>query len=353
MSRFPLIALTLAWMFLLGQVLPVGDAVADVLPSPVGPTPAVQAPAAPAPKPASASARRGWTDAGDVSGSAEPAAPPPATSEPRNRLVSGGNALPPRSATVGVAMPPAIVAPVSAAGPPVTGPPVANPVPVTPLDQLPQSRLVSHIPVTVAPQPAPNSVVPVSLQRIAPPAVPQRIELLPPPAPTAAPADGQPYSARRPRPFEDKPLAAVECRLAPKPGELPDDVAQARFGRAPVVLDGSVLTRRPVDMNYSWDAPALCYGPIYIQDVNLERYGYSHGVLQAGYSAVQFLGSVAILPYLWGAYPQRNCYYALGYYRPGDYAPYQKSLPRVSLRGVIFEGSVGAAAAFGIPGFIP
>ena len=99
--------------------------------------------------------------------------------------------------------------------------------------------------------------------------------------------------------------------------------------------------------------PALCHGPIYIQDVNLERYGYSHGALQPAYSAVHFLGSVAILPYLVGAYPQRECFYTLGYYRPGSYAPYQQSLPRLSLRGVALEGGIVTGMAFGVPGFIP
>ena len=28
-------------------------------------------------------------------------------------------------------------------------------------------------------------------------------------------------------------------------------------------------------IGYAWDAPALCHNPLYFEDVNLERYGYS------------------------------------------------------------------------------
>lgn len=363
MFRFTFVALAWAWAILLVQLWPADEAVADGLPGP--PAPMALGPVAAAPKPASTSARRGWVEP-SAAPDARPAAPPrPA---PPSRLISG-DAISASSRPLGPAAPPASVGPiVNAASTATAAPAVTEALPPALPAGVPQSRLVGHAaaalqqPLSVAglqPPPAapaaqspPPETTRVSLQRMVQPDVAQPIEQLPPPV-EAPPAEAPTSSARRPRPLEDKPLSAVQFRLAPKPGELPDDVAQARFGREPMILDGSILSRRPVDLNYSWDAPALCYGPIYIQDVNLERYGYSHGIFQAGYSAVHFLGSVAILPYLWGAYPQRNCYYALGYYRPGDYAPYQKSVPRVSLRGVLFEGGVGAAAAFGIPGFIP
>jgi hypothetical protein len=151
----------------------------------------------------------------------------------------------------------------------------------------------------------------------------------------------------------EKPVTAVRVRLAPTPGELPVDIAREHFSGTAPILDGSLASRRAVNALFAWEAPALCHGPIYIQDVNLERYGYSHGALQPAYSAVHFLGSVAILPYLVGAYPQRECFYTLGYYRPGSYAPYQQSLPRLSLRGVALEGGIVTGMAFGVPGFIP
>ena len=116
---------------------------------------------------------------------------------------------------------------------------------------------------------------------------------------------------------------------------------------------GSINTRRPVSMVYSWEAPALAHGPIYFQDVNLERYGYSHGALQPFYSGFHFLSHLLVFPYLVGAYPQCDDIYTLGYYRPGSCAPYQHSRPRFSVRGLMFEGGAAAGMAYGYPYILP
>lgn len=184
------------------------------------------------------------------------------------------------------------------------------------------------------------------------PRVPQ--ELPTPPIAEAPPREIVPAPPTRDRRLDvEKRITAVSPRLATAPGDLPPDIARSRALSTKPVLDGSLASRRDVNLMVAWDAPALCHGPIYIEDVNLERYGYSHGILQPGYSAVHFLTSVALLPYLAGTYPQRECTYTLGYYRPGSYAPKQPSLPPLSLRGAALQAGVMTGAVVGVPGIIP
>ena len=63
------------------------------------------------------------------------------------------------------------------------------------------------------------------------------------------------------------------------------------------------------------------YQPIYLDDVNLERYGYSHGVLEPFAGAIHFFGTIPLLPYKAGIHPPTEQMYSLGYYRPGSPAP--------------------------------
>ncbi len=112
-------------------------------------------------------------------------------------------------------------------------------------------------------------------------------------------------------------------------------------------MGGSLDDRRPTGVVYEWEATALCFQPIYIEDVNLERYGYSHGYLQPFVSAVHFFGTIPLLPYKMGMHPESECIYALGYYRPGTPAPYQTSRLGWSWRGAICEaGAIGAFIAW-------
>src|SRR5208283_3445366 len=85
------------------------------------------------------------------------------------------------------------------------------------------------------------------------------------------------------------------------------------------------LSSRPPDARvwtplcYCWEAPALCYGPLYYEETNLERYGYSQTYLrsvQPLVSSAHFFGTIPTLPYLMIAEPSRECVYTLGQYRP-------------------------------------
>jgi hypothetical protein len=133
---------------------------------------------------------------------------------------------------------------------------------------------------------------------------------------------------------EMRPITAVETNIGVKsgPGERPEDVglvchpAQAE----PVY---AMTARQWAPTCYCWEAPSLCYGPLYFEETNLERYGYSQKYLRAVQplvSSAHFFGTVAMLPYLEIVEPPRECVYTLGQYRPGDCVPFQWDYPYFS-----------------------
>lgn len=96
-----------------------------------------------------------------------------------------------------------------------------------------------------------------------------------------------------------------------------------------------------------WKASGLCHKPLYFEEVQLERYGHEIGpLLQPVVSTVHFFGNIAVLPYKMGIHPPHECQHALGYYRPGDCAPYMLPPIPISLRGAAVQAGtvVGAAA---------
>ena len=61
----------------------------------------------------------------------------------------------------------------------------------------------------------------------------------------------------------------------------------------------------------------ICYRPLYFEEVALERYGASHGILQPAISGAHFFGSVVALPYKMTVRPPRSCECSNGFSRPG------------------------------------
>ncbi|MEX0978878.1 MAG: hypothetical protein WDZ48_08510 [Pirellulales bacterium] len=98
---------------------------------------------------------------------------------------------------------------------------------------------------------------------------------------------------------------------------------------------------------FTWKASGTCHKPLYFEDVQLERYGHSwNPVVQPFVSAAHFFVSVPLLPYKMGLNPPNECMYTLGYYRPGNCAPYMFEPIPLSLRGALFEAAGATAFAF-------
>ena len=103
-------------------------------------------------------------------------------------------------------------------------------------------------------------------------------------------------------------------------------------------------------VTFTWKASALCHKPLYFEEVGLERYGHTMGpLLEPVHSGAHFFLNIAFLPYKAGINPPHECQYALGYYRPGNCAPWLLPPVPVSLRGALLQG----AAAVGIVYLFP
>ncbi len=105
--------------------------------------------------------------------------------------------------------------------------------------------------------------------------------------------------------------------------------------------------RNYIASTVQWTASGLCHKPLYFEQVQLERYGHEIGpVLQPLVSSAHFFGSIPILPYKMGIHPPNECQYTLGYYRPGNCAPYMVPPFPISLRGAAVQAGavIGGAA---------
>ena len=83
------------------------------------------------------------------------------------------------------------------------------------------------------------------------------------------------------------------------------------------------LERNWAPQTVTWHASSLCHKPLYFENIQLERYGHSRGpFMQPVHSAFHFFGSILFLPYKTAINPPNECQYSLGFYRPGNCAPW-------------------------------
>ncbi|RCS42144.1 hypothetical protein DTL42_20145 [Bremerella cremea] len=114
--------------------------------------------------------------------------------------------------------------------------------------------------------------------------------------------------------------------------------------------DQPFLGRHWAPLEVNWTASALCHKPLYFEERALERYGHTTGpVSQVVLSGAHFFGSAALLPYQMGIHPPTECRYALGYYRPGDCAPYLIPPVPLSARGAAYQSAAILGAVYWIP----
>ncbi|QDV40441.1 hypothetical protein Enr13x_02470 [Stieleria neptunia] len=103
-------------------------------------------------------------------------------------------------------------------------------------------------------------------------------------------------------------------------------------------------------LTMTWKASNLCSKPRYFEQVNLERYGHTAGpLLQPVVSSAHFFANIAVLPYKMGIHPPNECQYALGYYRPGNCAPWIVPPVPISARGALVQGAAMTGAFWLIP----
>ena len=129
-----------------------------------------------------------------------------------------------------------------------------------------------------------------------------------------------------------------------------DSAAVSEYWQIPALCstgDTRLPQRHWVPQSFTWTASSLCHKPLYFENQQLERYGHTHGpVLQPFQSAAHFFVSLATLPYQSAIHPPTECQYALGYYRPGNCAPWLKDPIPISLEGLKRQAVVTTGLSF-------
>jgi hypothetical protein len=204
-------------------------------------------------------------------------------------------------------------------------------------------RAESSPPVVAFLQPAPKSAEPKPQPSLLPLTVPQ---------PSAGQLATPEPSVERVEPRvapESLPINAMLVDIRPPAGELPPNAAAAMLAPQVQPAVGGCNSRGWPGMACLWQAPAVCHRPLYFEQPNVERYGYSIGFAQPVLSGAHFFGSVIALPYFVGARRPNECIYTLGYDRPGTPTPFRAPLPPLSLRGAAMQGAFVTGAVFAIP----
>jgi hypothetical protein len=157
-----------------------------------------------------------------------------------------------------------------------------------------------------------------------------------------AQSEVQPYSEPERNPARLKGLSEIRAVWsAPEPGQLPEEV---RLGQAPFAPRNFPHAFKP------WTASDVWYNPLYFEDPALERYGHSYHpliqpIVSAGRMSVQFLA----IPYQMTLEPMSSRVYPLGYYRPGDFAPYLIYQVPLNAEAAFNEAAVITALVFILP----
>src|SRR5690606_116013 len=144
-------------------------------------------------------------------------------------------------------------------------------------------------------------------------------------------------------------LDQISTDIAPRAPRLPASPATAvfaRYGAQPSPLGDH---RAWPEFDFAWEASSFAHQPLYFQEINLERYGYTHGITQPLYSAARFYGTIPALHYLIAANKPNELIYTHCYYRPGSDAPLYRYNPPTSIKGGIVEAGVMTGIIFLFP----
>lgn len=143
--------------------------------------------------------------------------------------------------------------------------------------------------------------------------------------------------------------------LCPRPKGDPCKPHQpgARVPECPeeVTLGHGVYEGRAMDgVIFQWKASNLYHNPLYFEDPALERYGHTHHeLLQPFMSAGKFSLQLVGLPYQMTIDPICKKMYTLGWYRPGDCAPYLHHQIPWNTEAAVRQAGVVTGLIYAIP----
>jgi hypothetical protein len=168
-------------------------------------------------------------------------------------------------------------------------------------------------------------------------------------SPAAEPGKPSGESARPCERFPWKSIEHISTNIAPD--SPPEDCAETSgffSEEVPVAYVSPEYCGKPPAAFYRRTS-SFCHHPLYFEEVNLERYGYSFGILQPAASAVHFFGTIPALPYKMAVRPPCSCRSTCRYPEPGRHVPPQCTCPPLRLDAGIVEAGVVAGMVLLIP----
>ncbi|MGE5195360.1 MAG: hypothetical protein ACM3U2_22935 [Deltaproteobacteria bacterium] len=121
----------------------------------------------------------------------------------------------------------------------------------------------------------------------------------------------------------------------------PDEDSLRRLGREKGEPDRPFIPRDFAHIHYCWEPTNMYHYPIYFEDVPLERYGHTrHYLIQPFFSGAKFAVQLLGLPYQMTLDPVCSRQYSLGYYRPGECAPYKYYQIPLNAEAALVEAGV-------------
>ncbi len=145
------------------------------------------------------------------------------------------------------------------------------------------------------------------------------------------------------------PLSSLASNISLPGGSLPENFAGECAATQPPTIDrriqeGWAMTDR------HWAATGLRHRPLYFEEINAERYGYSASyLLQPVISATRFFLTIPALPYKMAVDRPHDCQYTLGHYRPGSCVPRRRNRLPLKVTGAIAQVGVVAGLILLIP----
>lgn len=149
--------------------------------------------------------------------------------------------------------------------------------------------------------------------------------------------------------YRAPPLTNLTTSIALPGGELPANAAALCAEQNPPTSDPR-LCGGWNGTNYHWSATCMHHRPLYFEEINAERYGYTVSyALQPVISAARFFAAIPALPYKMVVERPRECIHTLGHYRPGSCAPRRCNRPGWSLGASAVETGAIAGLILLIP----
>ncbi len=146
----------------------------------------------------------------------------------------------------------------------------------------------------------------------------------------------------------DKSLAHTRINIQPSKGPLPED-REAKTMELPALCHLPGISRGWCAQDKYWNASDLTHAPLYFEEANLERHGYSRGYWQPLVSGTQFFTTVPFLPGLMTIDPPNSVQYEIIEDRPGSLTPYAPRVPKWTTKAVLVELAAVTGLAFIIP----